>query len=115
MPLTFQLPPAPPAIVIIEHKKRGLVNAHAIVFRCCVDSGAQKIEPQYKKQVGVSNDEKALLRQKLLERVLRKQKESKTSSSKQSQTTPHKSSPATPSISKEEYMQGDLSEGEFAL
>jgi hypothetical protein len=81
----------------------------------CADGGALSVARQYREQGGISINETDADRERLIEEILKKQKQTKTPSSKQSTSTPGKPSSATPSISKEEYNKGMLGYGAFAL
>jgi len=91
------------------------INKSLRKWNCRADGGALNVARQYKEQGGVSINETDAARQRLIEEILRKQKQTKTPSSKQSTSTPSKPSSATPSISKEEYNKGMLGYGAFAL
>lgn len=80
-----------------------------------VIDGAKKISRRYRAEGGPLSEVADVARQKLIDSILRKNKQSKTPSSSNEITTPYDTSPATPKISKEQYMKGTLGRGNYAL
>jgi len=88
------------------------INKSLRKWNCRSDGGALDIARQYRQPDSVKD--KQLLKQRLLEQVLRKERETKTPSSS-SATTPYKPSPITPNMSKDLYERGNLGKDNYAL
>ena len=90
------------------------INKSLRKWNCrALGGNATDVANQYRETDGMRD--KHLLKQRLLEKVLRKEKESKTPSASPAVTTPYKPSPSTPNMSKEIYEKGNLGGGNYAL
>lgn len=89
------------------------INKSLRKWKCRGDGGALDISSQYRQPDSVRD--RQLLKQRLLEQVLRKEKESKTPSGRPSMTTPYRPSVSTPNMSKEIYEKGNLGDDNYAL